>query len=73
MIVANPDLILITDQGLQGIGGRKQLARLPGMERTKAIINQKVISMDAVYLLGFGPRMPEAVLTLHRKVRALLG
>ncbi len=73
VIVANPDLILITDQGLQGIGGRKQLARLPGMERTKAIINQKVISMDAVYLLGFGPRMPEAVLTLHRKVRALLG
>ena len=73
VIVANPDLILVTDQGLQAIGGRSQLARLPGMERTKAILRQKVISMDAVYLLGFGPRMPEAVLTLHRQARTLLG
>ena len=73
VIVANPDLILVTDQGLQAIGGPSQLARLPGMERTKAILRQKVISMDAVYLLGFGPRMPEAVLTLHRQARTLLG
>lgn len=73
VIVANPDLILVTDQGLQAIGGRRQLARLPGMERTKAIIRQKIISLDAVYLLGFGPRMPEAVLTLHRQARTLLG
>jgi len=73
VIVANPDLILVTDQGLQAIGGRSQLAHLPGMEKTKAIISQKVISMDAVYLLGFGPRMPEAVLTLHRQARTLLG
>ncbi|QWD76811.1 ABC transporter substrate-binding protein [Polynucleobacter sp. MWH-UH24A] len=73
VIVANPDLILVTDQGLQAIGGRSQLARLPGMERTKAILSQKVISMDAVYLLGFGPRMPEAVITLYRQARALFG
>jgi iron complex transport system substrate-binding protein len=73
VIVANPDLILVTDQGLQAIGGLSQLARLPGMERTKAILRQKIISMDAVYLLGFGPRMPDAVLTLHRQARTLLG
>ncbi|BEI35184.1 hemin ABC transporter substrate-binding protein [Polynucleobacter sp. HIN6] len=73
VIAANPDLILVTDQGLQAIGGRSQLAHLPGMERTKAIIRQKIISMDAVYLLGFGPRMPDAVLTLHRQARTLLG
>ena len=73
VIVANPDLILVTDQGLQAIGGRSQLARLPGMERTKAILSQKIISMDAVYLLGFGPRMPEAVITLYRQARALFG
>jgi iron complex transport system substrate-binding protein len=73
VIMANPDLILVTDQGLQAIGGRSQLARLPGMERTKAILSQKVISMDAVYLLGFGPRMPDAVITLHRQARALFG
>lgn len=73
VIAANPDLILVTDQGLQAIGGRSQLARLPGMERTKAILSHKVISMDAVYLLGFGPRMPDAVLTLHRQARTLLG
>ena len=73
VIMANPDLILVTDQGLQALGGGSQLARLPGMERTKAITGQKVISMDAVYLLGFGPRMPDAVLTLHRKAHSLLG
>jgi iron complex transport system substrate-binding protein len=73
VIVANPDLILVTDQGLQAIGGRSQLARLPGMKRTKAILSQKLISMDAVYLLGFGPRMPDAVITLHLQARALFG
>jgi iron complex transport system substrate-binding protein len=73
VIVANPDLILVTDQGLQALDGQTQLARLPGMEKTKAILSQKVISMDAVYLLGFGPRMPDAVLTLYRKARTLLG
>ena len=73
VIMANPDLILVTDQGLQAIGGRSQLARLPGMERTKAILSQKLISMDAVYFLGLGPLMPEAVITLHRQARALFG
>lgn len=73
VIMANPDLILVTDQGVEAIGGHNQLERLPGMQRTKAIASQQIISMDAVYLLGFGPRMPEAVLTLHRRVKTLLG
>jgi len=30
-----------------------------------------VIAMDALRLLGFGPRMPEAVLALHQALYAV--
>lgn len=73
VIAANPDLVLVTDQGLKAIGGRNNLARLPGLGQIKAMADQRIIAMDAVYLLGFGPRMPQAVQTLHRRVHSLLG
>lgn len=72
VISSNPDLILVTDQGIKALGGLPNLARLPGLANINAIKQQRVISMDAVFLLGFGPRMPEAVLMLHRRAHQLL-
>jgi iron complex transport system substrate-binding protein len=73
VIAANPDIILITDQGIKAIGGITSLAKLPGIEKTSAMRFKRIISMDAVYLLGFGPRMPEAVLTLRRAALRAFG
>lgn len=60
-IAAAPDLILTTDQGLKAAGGVVGLLRLPGLADTPAGRAQRVVSMDALLLLGFGPRLPQAV------------
>jgi iron complex transport system substrate-binding protein len=60
-IAAAPDLILATDQGLQAAGGVDGLLKAPGLAATPAGRARRVVSMDALLLLGFGPRLPQAV------------
>lgn len=67
-IAAEPDVILLTSQGLEAFGGIDGLRRLPGLALTPAIKNNDVIAMDALLLLGFGPRTVEAAMTLNRKL-----
>lgn len=65
VIAANPDVILVTDQGMKAVGGIGGVLRLPGIKQTRAGRGQKVVSLEAMYLLGFGPRMPLAVAELN--------
>jgi iron complex transport system substrate-binding protein len=65
VIAANPDVILVTDQGMKAVGGIGGVLRLPGIKQTQAGRGQKVVSLEAMYLLGFGPRMPLAVAELN--------
>jgi iron complex transport system substrate-binding protein len=65
VIAANPDVILLTDQGMKAVGGISGVLRFPGISQTRAGKEQKVISLEAMYLLGFGPRMPLAVAELN--------
>ena len=65
VIAANPDVILVTDQGMKAVGGIGGVLRLPGTKQTRAGKEQKIISLEAMYLLGFGPRMPLAVAELN--------
>jgi iron complex transport system substrate-binding protein len=71
LIAAQPDCLLVTEQGLQAAGGLEALFKLPGLEHTPAGRSRAVIAMDALRLLGFGPRMPEAVLALHQALYAV--
>jgi iron complex transport system substrate-binding protein len=71
MIAAQPDCILVTEQGLQAAGGLEAILKLPGFAQTPAGRSQAVIAMDALRLLGFGPRMPEAVLALHQAIHSI--
>lgn len=71
MIAARPDCVLVTEQGLHAAGGLEAILKLPGLNQTPAGRAQAVIAMDALRLLGFGPRMPEAVLALHQAFYAL--
>jgi len=71
MIAAQPDCLLVTEQGLQAAGGLEALYKLPGLAQTPAGRSQAVITMDALRLLGFGPRMPEAVLALNQAFQGL--
>jgi iron complex transport system substrate-binding protein len=65
VIAANPDVILVTDQGMKAVGGIGGVLRFPGINQTRAGKEQKIVSLEAMYLLGFGPRMPLAVAELN--------
>jgi iron complex transport system substrate-binding protein len=65
VIAANPDVILVTDQGMKAVGGIGGVLRFPGVGQTRAGKEQKIVSLEAMYLLGFGPRMPLAVAELN--------
>ena len=65
VIAANPDVIVLTDQGMKAVGGISGVLRFPGVKQTRAGKEQKVVSLEAMYLLGFGPRMPLAVAELN--------
>jgi iron complex transport system substrate-binding protein len=65
---AAPDLILCTDQGLAAQGGADALLKAPGLALTPAGRARRVVSMEALLLLGFGPRLPQAVAELTRQL-----
>ena len=65
-VAAAPDLILIMDSGLESVGGDQGLWQLPGLALTPAGQQGRVLSMDGLLLLGFGPRLGQAVLALNQ-------
>lgn len=65
MVSLNPDYILITSQGLKQVGGKDALLKTPGLELTNAAKNNKIIAMDSLLLLGFGPRAIDAAIELN--------
>ena len=72
VIAANPDIILLTDQGMKAVGGISGVLRFPGINQTRAGKERKVISLEAMYLLGFGPRMPLAVAELNQLLQQVM-
>jgi iron complex transport system substrate-binding protein len=72
MAAAAPDVILITSEGLQAVGGaekfwqRPELALTPAFRRRAQV--QTLVHLGALELLGFGPRMPQVVQRLHQTV-----
>ncbi len=63
-VVAAPDLVLLTTGGLQAVGGVDGLLASPGLSTTPAGKARRVVAMDDLYLLGFGPRTPAAAAEL---------
>ncbi|MDR5665263.1 helical backbone metal receptor [Burkholderia cenocepacia] len=68
LAAAAPDVVLISDEGLAAVGGHAALLATPGFGATPAGRARRVVSLDALFLLGFGPRLPLAVTTLHRRL-----
>jgi iron complex transport system substrate-binding protein len=71
-IAAAPDIILTTDQGLQAAGGIDGLLKAPGLAQTAAGRARKVVAQDALLMLGFGPRLPQAVAALAEALHGRL-
>jgi iron complex transport system substrate-binding protein len=64
VIAARPDLVLVTEQGLKASGGVDGILKLPGLAQTPAGREHRIVSLEAMLLLGFGPRMPQALAEL---------
>ncbi|MCB9766289.1 MAG: ABC transporter substrate-binding protein [Alphaproteobacteria bacterium] len=64
-VTAAPEVILMTTRGLAELGGPEAVAALPGVSLTPAGQRGAIVAMDDLLLLGFGPRLGEAVPALH--------
>ena len=69
VIAAKPDVILMLSRGVESIGGDDKVLALPGISFTPAGKNKKYVVMDDLKLLGFGPRLGEAVLELTKQLQ----
>ncbi len=65
-----PDFILSTRQGIDALGGAARFWQRPELALTPAYARRALITMDMLLLLGFGPRLPEAVQSLHQQLAA---
>ncbi|MES3011921.1 MAG: ABC transporter substrate-binding protein [Pseudomonadota bacterium] len=70
VIAAAPDVVVATRQGIDGGGGEARFWERPGLLLTPAGKKRALVTLETLYLLGFGPRLPQAVLELHERVAA---
>lgn len=71
LVAIDPEVYLVMDLGLGVVGGIEGLLEIPGMAETQAGRARRVISMPDLYLLGFGPRLPEAIADLAAYLRGI--
>lgn len=65
LIAANPEVIIVTSQMVEGDLNR--LSAIAGITRTAAWKNKRIVIIDQALILGMGPRVADAVETLHRQ------
>ena len=63
------DLVVISADGLKGMGGEAGLWKLPGLAQTPAGRHKQLLTIDDMALLGFGPRTP--IIALRNKAEQL--
>jgi iron complex transport system substrate-binding protein len=68
MVAAAPQVILTTEQGLIAVGGEAKLLSMGGLPLTPAGKNKQVITVEALQLLGFGPRLPQTVADIAQRL-----
>ena len=56
-----PEYILTTHRVVASVGGEQDVLNLPALRLTPAAKNNKLIVMDTLLLIGFGPRIGQAV------------
>ncbi|MEM6263771.1 MAG: ABC transporter substrate-binding protein [Bacteroidota bacterium] len=64
VIAAQPEIVLMTSRGAEGMGGEDGVWGMPGLEDTPAGKAKRLVLMDDLKLLSYGPRMGVAALEL---------
>ncbi|MEM7376282.1 MAG: ABC transporter substrate-binding protein [Pseudomonadota bacterium] len=65
MLAAAPEVILVTERNLRQLGGVSGLLSRAGLAATPAGQSGRIVPINALLMLGFGPRLPSAVQQLH--------
>jgi iron complex transport system substrate-binding protein len=71
MASAAPDVILTSQQSIEAHGGVDAFWTRPELALTPAFKRRALVRLDALLLLGFGPRLPQAVGDVHAKFATL--
>jgi iron complex transport system substrate-binding protein len=62
------EVIVLPKNGLASLGGIDGVLALPGLAQTPAGRSRRIVTLDDSLLLGFGPRLPDAVMALARGI-----
>lgn len=68
MASAAPEVILTSAQSIEAHGGVQRFWERPELALTPAFKRKALVTMDALQLLGFGPRLPQAVREVHDRM-----
>ena len=66
LVEIRPDAIVSMSRS--GNHDTAQITSIKGLSASPAVKNKRIIQMDGLYLLGFGPRAPAAALDLMRRL-----
>lgn len=70
LLSARPDVLLLTSRGAESLGGVPAIKLLPGLSALPVARHPRVLTLDDLLLLGFGPRTGQAVRELRTKLAA---
>jgi iron complex transport system substrate-binding protein len=70
LVLAAPEVILMTTTGLESVGGVDGLVRIPGIAQTPAGRNRRVATVEDGLLFSFGPRTSVALEQLVAQIYA---
>jgi iron complex transport system substrate-binding protein len=68
LLVADPDVLVVTESGLESVGGVDGLLGLAGIGETTAGRERRVLAFEDQELLGMGPRVGATLLRLVREL-----
>jgi len=61
-----PDVIIIDDYSLKSLGGLAAFSKRPEIALTPAAKKGRIKALDTMFILGFGPRTPQAIAALAK-------
>ncbi len=73
LVAAGPDVLIITSEGLEALGGVDGLLAMPGFSETPAGRSRMILDYPEGDFLTFGPRIAESLRVLIEDLRRLLG
>jgi len=71
-VAANPDVIFAMSHNIRALGGIEAVASDPAIAVTDAGRNRRIIAVDSVRVMSFGPRFAEGMVDVARDLNAML-